>query len=591
MRLVLAIVLGLLPAAGDDDAHADDCEAIAVWRDGKRDGSVCRADAAARGLAVLDLRDDWVPSILAAAPDGTGPEYRTTYLALAQERFADAGVDGALAARDRYLELFGIVPSLGVMRARLGDDARHRCHEAIDDAALAAAPGRIAEELPQIAAARLARARTLRAALEHDRARRKLPDLAALAAAGAYYRRALELLAILEAHPAAVRTVQGHLACDGLFDAPPLEAAYTWQTSLAVQRFQRGALILPTGILDAETREAIALGSRERDVRTALRVLRERVVAATGLLEDGTASAGPGTVLGRALEPAGTWRARGHAPLADAAPDLVSATTEAAARALGWRDAASVRASLDRLAAAEGTSRVVAVALPALPAYHGPAMQLSVDIDRGGASRRPALIVYTVSSDRRIPLARWPTTVGGWQLEQSNGLAMRWKESPAGPRIWRDLYVGPSWLPPSTTPDRELVRTDGGRYVLARELLGPSYRAAFGLVAFVHLVEEHTRGGVVTWDQGIRTHGTGNLASIANGASHGCHRLLGLHVVRLAGFVIAHREHVQHGDTRTYYRSVVRHGGSFPVAIDSLGYRIELVSPIPVEVLHGPAQR
>jgi len=230
----------------------------------------------------------------------------------------------------------------------------------------------------------------------------------------------------------------------------------------------------------------------------------------------------------------------------------------------------------------------VAVALPALPAYHGPAMQLSVDIDRGSAGRRPALIVYTAAGDRRIPLARWPTTVGGWQLEQGDDLVRRWKASPVGPRIWRDLYVGPSWIPPATTPDRELVRAAGGRYALARELLGPSYRAAFGLIAFVHLVEERTRSGAVTWDQGIRTHGTGNLASIADGASHGCHRLLGLHVVRLAGFVIAHREHVRRGDTRTYYRRVVSHGGHFPIAIDSLGYRIELASPIPSRSCPAP---
>jgi len=32
---------------------------------------------------VIDLGDDWVPPALAAAPDGTGPSYRPTYLALA----------------------------------------------------------------------------------------------------------------------------------------------------------------------------------------------------------------------------------------------------------------------------------------------------------------------------------------------------------------------------------------------------------------------------------------------------------------------------------------------------------------------------
>jgi hypothetical protein len=71
------------------------------------------------------------------------------------------------------------------------------------------------------------------------------------------------------------------------------------------------------------------------------------------------------------------------------------------------------------------------------------------------------------------------------------------------------------------------------------EQLGPSYRAAFGVIAFVHLVAEQEHGQVVLEDQGIRTHGTGNLASLANGVSHGCHRLLGRNVIRLAGCVIA----------------------------------------------------
>jgi hypothetical protein len=34
-----------------------------------------------------------------------------TYLALAQERFMDAGGDGALAPADRHFELFGIAPT------------------------------------------------------------------------------------------------------------------------------------------------------------------------------------------------------------------------------------------------------------------------------------------------------------------------------------------------------------------------------------------------------------------------------------------------------------------------------------------------
>ncbi len=283
-----------------------------MWRDGQPAGTVCRDDAAARGLTVIDLRDDWVPPIFAAAPDRTGPGYRATYVALAQERFAEAGPDGEFAARDRYLELFGIAPSLGVVRARLDDEARHGCHAAVDGAALAAATQLIAEEPLESAAGKLAQARAVRAALEADRVRRKLPDLEALGAVSAYYRRVVELSAAQEARLAAVRAVQAHLACDGLFQTRPLDAAYTWQTSTAVERFQRGAMLVPNAMIDEPTREGLALDSRERDLRTALRVLRERVAAATGLIEDGTAGDGPATVLGRALDPDARWRPRGR---------------------------------------------------------------------------------------------------------------------------------------------------------------------------------------------------------------------------------------------------------------------------------------
>ncbi len=537
-------------------ARADQCERIPVWRDAQIVGVVCRADAAANGLTVVDLGEDWVPPVLERQPDG-GPAYRATYLALAQERFDDAGADGTLAKSDRYLELYGIEPSLEVVHARLADTARHRCHAAIGRASLAAAPARIVEE-PKA-------------------------DALARAASSKRYRDA-------------VRAAQSHLACDRLFDAPAYDGAYTWQTSNAIGRFQKGVMILPTGVLDAQTRIALVRDSRERDWATALRVLRARVSAAAGLVEDGTAGAGQDKVLGLMLEPEGTWRVRGSEPLDDAAPDLISAATETAARALGWTSPAATLEFLDDLTSG-ASSQVVAIELPSPPLYHSPTMALAITIDRGDvwvdpeprdrdAAHRAAVIVYAWDGSRRIPLARWPTTVGGWQDSQNgDDIAKDWKESPVGPRVWRELLVGPSWLPAPTIPDRELVRAGDDGWELAREQFGPSYRSAFGYVAFVHRDDQDE-------DEGIRTHGTANLTSLANNVSHGCHRMLGLHVVRLANFLLAHHRHVARGDQRTAYSRVIHHGGDeFPVKIDTLGYELELVPPVPVEVLPGRIHR
>jgi hypothetical protein len=422
-----------------------------------------------------------------------------------------------LASADRYLELFGIEPALSIAHARLADDVRHRCHDDVHD-------------------------------------------------------------------PDALRSAQGHLACDGLFLAPPILGEYTPATAAALATFQRSVMLVPTGTLDDATRAALALPSRERDFRTVLRVLRERVVAATGLIEDGSARGEPGLVLGRDLGP--DWPVRGYPELPHSAPDLISPATDAAARALGWLDPETTRRALDR-----GIPDAVAIALPAAPAYHGPAMQLEVAIDRGDVSRdarptdgarRPALVVYAVTGGQRIALVRWPTTIGGWQdVQVVDDIEKQWKESPVGLTMWRDLYVGPTWLPPDSTPDRELVRiTDKGN-LLAHEVFGPSYRGAFGLVAFEHAGTD-----------GIRTDATGNLVSLARGVSHGCHRLLGLHAMRLAQFVLAHHDVARRGEEPVHYRRIVRYAGqSFPVRVDSLGYRIELVPPIPVNVLPGRVHR
>lgn len=585
--------------AASEPSHADVCDAIPVWRDGRPVGSVCRTEAAAHGLTVIDLRDTWVPPVLAAGAGDRGPAYRATYLALAQERFDDAGLDGELAATDRYLELFGIVPTLTVVRNRLADDTRHRCHDSVDDTALAALAEPMVREKVGRAKRTIARARRLRQLFAREVASGTLALLNVPATLAAFERYRVAWLVRVEARSAAVRAAQAHLACDKLLTARPIHGAYTWQTTRAIKSFQRGMMILPHGVLDAETREALLAGSRERDFRAALRVLRARVIAATGLIEDGSASTGQALVLGRRLEPEQAWRVRGHEPLEHAAPDLVSRATEVAARALGWRDAGSTLAFLT-----EHGPREVAIALPPLPSYHAAPMDLSIVIDRGDISyarppqrratpRRPALIIYVRDGERRVPLARYPTTIGGWQSEKrANGtIVTMWKASPAGPRVWRDLYVGPTWLPPDSTPDRELVRRDGRRYVLAREVLGPSYRAAFGLVAFSHLAQVRTRDDVVLAYRGVRTHGTGDVVSIAYGASHGCHRLLGAHAIRLGSFVLRHRGHVRRGNETVRYRRVVKHEGQFAVSIKTRGYHVELVPPIRVDVLPGRIHR
>ncbi|HVV85217.1 MAG TPA: hypothetical protein VHE35_19280 [Kofleriaceae bacterium] len=596
-------MLALLPLAQLALSLVTCSDPVPIYRAGVAEGSICAAAAPAAGLTVVDLSRDWTPPVFAAGTPGEAgeagaagdaPSYHDVYLALAQDRFADAGADGVTAGGDRALEIFGILPPLDVVAARLADDARHRCHAAIDDRALADQPTDIREESAGSGAAHVRDAAELRKRLDGERARRGLEDLDQLAAIGRAHARQVARLRTAELRLAAIVAAQAHLRCDGLLEEGEPAGQLGWRTAAGLLVFEKRNLLVPRGRLDAPTRELLREDSRQRDYRGALRVLRERVVAATGLIEDGSAGEGSRPVLGLALDPPGFSHVVGHAPLPDAAPDLISLATEAAARALGWTSPQAALRAMRSLPAR------VAIPLPAPPPYHAPHMELAAEIDRGDVwydprpierklERRAALILYAIVDGKRVPLVRWPTTIGGWEHEKVGpGVRDRWKESPVGPRVWRQMVIAPTWLPPDTTPDRELVRHLGGdRYVLFRELFGPSYRSAYGLLMLIH-EREAVRRSVVTYaDQGVRVHGSGTISSIAEGHSHGCHRLLPPLAIRLGDFLLAHRNHVRRGQQATLYVRTVRWHGTFPVKVTTRGYLVELTPPVPVEVLPG----
>src|SRR5262249_54751534 len=155
----------------------------------------------------------------------------------ANERIVE-GRAGEMAGRDRYFELYGIFPSLSVVRRRLLDDARHACHAAVDDSALAALQTTVAPwTVP--AASRAA--------------------------------------AKVEARKSALRGVQAHLRCDGLLGPRAVDGAFDAPTQDGLRLYQRRHMLPSAGLLDAETRDALLTGSRELDFRTLLRALRERV--------------------------------------------------------------------------------------------------------------------------------------------------------------------------------------------------------------------------------------------------------------------------------------------------------------------------
>ncbi|MEZ4329905.1 MAG: peptidoglycan-binding domain-containing protein [Polyangiales bacterium] len=584
-------------------------EAIPLYEAGRHTGDVCPDELAARGLTVLDTSPSWAAPVFDEDPAlgeaGVQP-YRAVLLALADERFEDLPED---VAPERFLELFGIFPTLRVVHQRLGQAERHACHESVDDTNLAL----LTEELRPWGDrdARIARVRRVaweRHRLELAREARGVPDIHALATDeryGADYERYTTDRIPVDG----VRELVAHLRCEGLLPERITDGVFDGYLVDSLTEFQRRHMVTNAGIVDAATRDAFLQDSREADFGTLLRVLRERVVSATGLIEDGSAGHAWGTVLGRKLDTPEFHIEAGHPPAPDAAPDLISPATEAAARALGWTDPEAATVAVGELLEA-GYARV-ALSLPPLPAYHGPHMTLRAEIDRGdvyydypytssGAhvyqptSRRPVITLFAAHEGREVALLRWPTTIGGWKTERApgGGLAMSYKESPVGERIWRDVIASPAWLPPPSTPNEDMVRrVPGVGYRANRSLFGPSYRSAYGLVMLMHhrVMPNRAEDDPGRYqDEGIRVHGSVSYRSIVRGTSHGCHRLYNHLAVRLAGFVLEHRAHRRHGSLAVRFAKRFNYLGSFiNFRIESRGYRYELTPPVPVEVLEG----
>ncbi|MGE0402667.1 MAG: L,D-transpeptidase family protein [Kofleriaceae bacterium] len=549
---------------------------------------LCPDDLPGRALTPLDLDDRWTPTLFSPV-DGQEPGFRGRYLALAAGDSQDPD--------ERLVELFGVVPALAQVHDRLADGERHACHARIDSTPIAHVDRAYSREHEALVRSADLEREALADRLARERDARRLTDTASLAGvpevASTYdaWRR-------LDAIHRGLVAVQRHLACEGLLSANEASGGMSARVAIAIGLYQRRHFLMPHEHLDTETLETLQRDSRELDFRLALRVLRERVADAAGLIEDGTAGPGPLPILGRLLDPEAMRAARGNTePLPDAAPDLVAVATESAARQLGWTSPDEVQAFLRQ----HRTGVRVALALPAPPAYHAAHMALEAELDRGDVwydetpvarrvSRRPTLVVYVDDNGTKRALTRWPTTIGGWSdVQTARGVVeRRWKESTVGPHVWRKLYAAPTWIPPSTTPDRDLVKSVGnGTWRLQREILGPGPRGAFGLVLLVHERLGGRTGALPIDGGGIATHGSASVVSIIDGTSHGCHRLYNHLAIRLANFLLQHRTHVIRGDQHARYRRHIAYRGPFVAQLDTRGFLYELDPPVPVRVLAG----
>jgi hypothetical protein len=564
------------------------------------------AQAVSAGLSLVDLRDEWTPYIFneATAPDGTvlSNRYRSIFLGLASDA-TDADGQPLEPGVHNYLELYGIPPTLTVLRARFLEDSpdKKRC-DAVDFAKIKAVT-QIPNREPKAEARERARLAHIARDLEVRRKKAKLATLEDLAAADPKVALDVQALRNSDAVHAALPEVEKRLQCEGMF-SPKVKhqrGAVDEGMRQALLRFQRkNKLYEGASSFQKKTTAALGRTPLENDYDALVRALTERAVSAADVLEDGS-------IDGKNGPPTYENAAGQQVPIRNLAQEATQAVIDQLG--LGTPDAAL--AFFQRHPAADFQWLRAAVKMPPPPEYYSPQMDLSVEIDRGDViydppfdengkastlfrKHFPSLIVRTKYRGKNISLVRWRTTIGGWRSDlASNGYEYyRYKGSDVGPRVWRNIVSGPVWIAPNSTPIRTLVKPKvvhgANQLVVNYDEVGPGYLSAYGLVAAYNVVPG--RDGKPDWDNGVRVHGSSEYRSIYNpdGYSHGCHRLVNHLAVRLFSWVLQHRNITVEGDQPLgFSRQFLWKDDVFEMRLPTRGYKFVLDPPLPINVLEG----
>lgn len=592
-----------------------------VFADGKpgQPTSLPIGAAEARGYAIIDLSNAWTPYIFSTKTPGLEDEkpnlYRDKYIGLANDRVNhwDEELD---AHEHNHLELYGIPPTLAVVHdewSKLDTEVKPCLEQAgFDPGVFGRYSGTIAYRTKG-QSKRNKEAKFRKAVFEKKMRKAGLdPSSPADVATAATDPRTAKEHARWREHQDIVDIIdhaQKRFRCEKLFYGEVGEGKFTpgvydSPTTHALANFERKHDIMGWGHFKKDNLAMLGLTADQAVHQRLLRVIEERVVMSTGVVEDGSAARWKKDF---------RWKdAQGNEhPL----PNLVDEYTAAVVEALGLQTPESAKqrlAELSDLGKGGFEELLVAVKLPPRPAYHSDDMKLSAVIDRGDIwydfpydesgrklsqprSQFPHLTLYVEYEGQQIPLVHWRTTIGSWRTEMNGGEQMlKYKNSDVGPRVWKDIMAAPVWIPPNNTPADELIEGHyrKGKFVRGVNYseIGPGYRSAYGLVAAYHVKQVKNDDGTVRaeLDNGIRTHGSVDYMSILRRFSHGCHRLYNMDAVRLFSFVLRHREYTRVGQQDVgVRRNLDVEGKTYNMRIDTRGYKFELVEPIPVRVTEG----
>jgi len=565
---------------------------------------VSASAARAAGYTIVDFRDEWTPIIFEPRLNENQEvilnRYSRTFVGLAND-LTDG--DGRPLPDDErnYLEVFGVPPSTGVLRDRFVQDADSACLKEIDYKKIGSLDA-LTYRNDRKDRHHRAKLRKYKRRIKKALKRAKVESLDALPSVSEDLQKAIDYIDAHEHELDVLSAIEARLTCEGHNHKRYRHKAGKLDHGLrlALRRFQRKHKLFEHTNLRGRTMELLAQSAQENNLLTLRRVMEERVVAATGILEDGST---PQT--GKAVT---FLNANGEKT---EVRNLVKEFTDALMSQLGIDHVEGALAFFQRHPRSDFKWLKVGVKMPEKPEYYSEHMDLKLVIDRGtiwydfpytedGKKRRqrrkkmPKVTLFTRYNGQEIPLVHWPTTIGGWRTELAkNGYVyLKYKESDVGDRVIRKVIAGPTWIAPTSTPLKSLAKR---RYINGRRQgvinykeMGPGHLSAYGLVAGYFVIPG--RNGRADHDKGIRAHGSSDYMSIMSSRrfSHGCHRMMNHHAVRLYGFLLRHRPHTVEGEQlMNYNRQFLFKDEVYQLRVNSRGFKYQLDPPLPVSVLEG----
>lgn len=587
---------------------------VDFYKDGKLQGQVDAADAEQQGHLLLDLGEAFTPYLFTERSsldeEIKTNDYRKTYLALARGEFPD-NHHGRRAEQDKYLELYGIPPTLSLLRQRFHALADRECAKTVDTAIFQDFEEVVVYEGNDTAKRKAGHFAYLKRQLEEDAKRLGVATIEAIDRDKLDSRdqRKLDEYLTLSPIEAAIRALQHRMVCEGFMEGKGrhIPGQMDWPTHEALAEMERRYRVYGWGFTGKDTIALLRQTTAQNERDSVIRVLTERAMHSAGVIEDGSTS--------MVRDKPRTFK--GKDGKAHPIPNLEADLQARIINAFGLDTPEATEAWLDSLGELPpGKHRWIAIEAPKLPEYYSDNMDFLWEIDRGDVwydfpwdeqgrmraqpvGRRPRATLYVRYNEQRIPLARFGTTIGGWRSdvwrseEMPDGVVMwKYKNSPPGPAIWHRIVAAPVWLPPDTTPEKSLLtRLPDKTYEINYHETGPSYASAYGLVAAYHAQTTYQDADgrwQYTGDDGIRSHGSVDYMSIMRRHSHGCHRLHNHLAVRLMSFVLKHRPHERRGQqTTAYIRDFEVDEVPYHMEILKGGYVFRLIEPVPVEVLEG----